>query len=70
MKTKRKREQKWVDAVTPQVTDAVTAHAINGALDCERARRLAEDLAVPYPVIGAAADEVHVRIKNCGLGCF
>jgi hypothetical protein len=43
---------------------------IDGRLPCAAARRLAEEFGLPYKDIGAAADELGIKIKDCQLGCF
>lgn len=44
--------------------------AADGKLSCAVARKIAEDLEVPYREVGDAANELGIRIKNCQLGCF
>ena len=44
--------------------------AVDRKLPCAAAREIAEDLGIPYTEVGAAADELGVKIKNCQLGCF
>jgi len=44
--------------------------AVDRKLPCAAARKLAEDLGVSYSEVGAAADELGIKIKNCQLGCF
>jgi len=44
--------------------------AVDSKLHCAEARKIAEDLGIPYAEVGAAADELGVKIKNCQLGCF
>ncbi len=44
--------------------------AADGKLPCAAARKIAEDLNLPYKEVGDAADELGIRIKNCQLGCF
>jgi molybdopterin-guanine dinucleotide biosynthesis protein len=44
--------------------------AIGGKLPCPVARRIAEELSVPYKEIGEAADELDIKIADCELGCF
>lgn len=43
---------------------------IGGKLPCPVARRIAEELSVPYKEIGEAADELDIKIADCELGCF
>ncbi|MBZ0156747.1 MAG: hypothetical protein K8I29_11145 [Alphaproteobacteria bacterium] len=44
--------------------------AAGGTLSCARARKIAEELGVPYREVGKAADMLRIKIKNCELGCF
>ena len=44
--------------------------AVDRKLPCAAAREIAEDLGIPYTEVGAAADALGVKIKNCQLGCF
>lgn len=48
----------------------IEQQAKEGRLTCEQARTLAERLEVPYREVGAACDELNVKIKACQLGCF
>jgi len=44
--------------------------AVEGKLSCAVARKIAEDLDIPYKEVGDAANALGIRIKNCQLGCF
>ncbi len=44
--------------------------AVDRKLPCAVARKIAEDFDIPYSEVGAAADELGIKIKNCQLGCF
>ncbi|MDA8084524.1 MAG: hypothetical protein M0024_12775 [Nitrospiraceae bacterium] len=48
----------------------IKKHAENGKITCAVARKIAEDLGVPYKEVGRAADKAGIRIKDCQLGCF
>lgn len=48
----------------------VLEKAINGKLPCPAARRIAEEMAVPYKEVGDAADQLKIKIADCELGCF
>ena len=43
---------------------------VEGKLPCAVARKIAEDLKIPYKEVGDAANDLGIRIKNCELGCF
>lgn len=53
-----------------KLTQEIMKKAIDKKLPCAAARKIAEDLGIPYSEVGAAADELGVKIKNCQLGCF
>jgi len=44
--------------------------AVDRKLPCAAARKIAEDFGIPYSEVGAAADELGIKIKDCQLGCF
>jgi len=44
--------------------------AVDRKLPCADARKIAEDLGIPYSEVGVAADDLGVKIKNCQPGCF
>ena len=56
--------------LTGQILNAVQEQSRDGRITCVAARKLAEELKVPYKVIGKAADELKIKIKSCELGCF
>ena len=63
-------DPRWAEQVTPELTAAVEAKAVDGKVTCPVLRKLAEDSGVPYKVAGAAADLAGIRVHNCDLGCF
>ncbi len=63
-------DPKWAGQVTPELTAAVEAKAVDGRITCPVLRKLAEDHGVPNKVAGAAADLAGIRVHNCDLGCF
>lgn len=44
--------------------------AVDGRISCAVAQKLAEALGVSYREVGAAADELGIKIRDCQLGCF
>lgn len=48
----------------------IPKHLVDGKITCAAARKIAEDLGVPYKEVGQAANELGIRIKDCQLGCF
>ena len=53
-----------------ELKEELLKNARDGRLSCAVARRLAEQFGLPYKDIGAAADELGIKIKDCQLGCF
>ncbi len=68
--TPKMEDPRFAAQVTPELTEAVKAKAIDGRITCPVLRKLAEETGVPYRVAGAAADAAGVKVKNCDLGCF
>lgn len=44
--------------------------AAEKTISCPVLRKIAEELGVSYKKAGDAANELHIKIKNCDLGCF
>jgi len=42
----------------------------DGKITCAEARKIAEELNVPYIEVGRAANELKIKIRKCELGCF
>ncbi len=53
-----------------ELKEEVLRRAVDGRLSCAVARKIAEGLSLPYKEVGAAANELGIKIKNCELGCF
>lgn len=58
------------DEPGPEVLEAVRAAAADRSITCTSARKLAGDLSVSPQMVGRAADQLNIKIKNCELGCF
>ena len=52
------------------ISESLKAKAVDGRISCSLARKIAEELGVPYKEVGDAANELKIKIKNCELGCF
>ena len=59
-----------MDKIPENVLEAVKKAAPEGRLSCAEAHSLAKVLEVDFIIIGQAADELKIKIKNCQLGCF
>ncbi len=53
-----------------EIRRLLTERSIDARLACTAARKIAEELKVPYSEVGRAANELKIKIKNCELGCF
>ncbi|MCX8034104.1 MAG: molybdopterin-guanine dinucleotide biosynthesis protein MobB [Thermodesulfovibrio sp.] len=42
----------------------------DGKITCSEARKIAEELKVPYIEVGKMANELKIKIRKCELGCF
>jgi hypothetical protein len=54
----------------PRVREAVLNAAPDGRIACSAARELADSLGVDPGVIGAACNQLRIKINSCALGCF
>ena len=53
-----------------KIKDEIKKKATCGIIPCRVARKIAENLSVPYKDVGKIADEMHIKITRCELGCF
>ena len=53
-----------------KLREEIMKQTVDGKLPCAVARKIAEDLGIPYSDVGVVADELGIKIKNCQLGCF
>lgn len=56
--------------IDEKILQAVKEAGIDGKLSCGQAWALAEKLQVPRKIVGEAADQLKIKIKECQLGCF
>ncbi len=63
--------QRMDDILTEKkIAALLTERAENGRITCTAARAVAEELGVAYALVGAAANALKIKIKQCELGCF
>lgn len=53
-----------------QIIARLEEAAKDGRISCAAARKIAEDMQVPYRIVGSLCDELKLKIKACELGCF
>jgi len=58
------------ERILDRIKHLLKVKAVDGKLTCSAARKIAEELIVPFGEVGKAADELNIKIKNCELGCF
>jgi len=56
--------------IADQIREQLLSRSTDSRIDCASARKLAEELGVPYQEVGDVADALGIRIQNCELGCF
>ena len=59
-----------MDKIPDKVLEAVKDAAPEGRISCAAAHDLAKRLDVELLMVGKAADELKIKLKNCQLGCF
>ena len=52
------------------IRQALTEASVNGRITCREALDIARRLEAPASAIGAAADELGIKVVGCQLGCF
>ncbi len=62
--------QNKIYEVEPRIKEALLKAAPEGRITCPAARELADTLGVSPAVIGAACNQLKIKIKECALGCF
>jgi LAO/AO transport system kinase len=53
-----------------EIENILKTRSAEGKITCSDARKIAEELGVPYKEVGKTANELKIKIKNCELGCF
>ncbi|MBA4349475.1 MAG: hypothetical protein C0415_05745 [Thermodesulfovibrio sp.] len=53
-----------------KIEQLLTERSVDSRIPCSTARKIAEELGIPYKEVGKAANELKIKIKNCELGCF
>ncbi|MDO9585537.1 MAG: hypothetical protein Q7I93_03520 [Syntrophales bacterium] len=66
----QKRIVSPAQSIAPELEQAIRERLVNGALPCDAAWEIAENLALPKMKIASACEAMKVRIKPCQLGAF
>ncbi|MGI6683953.1 MAG: hypothetical protein ACOX47_00305 [Bacillota bacterium] len=59
-----------LEKMSEEVLKAVKEAAEDGKLTCAKAHFLGKQLNVSLLVIGEAANQLGIKLKDCQLGCF
>jgi LAO/AO transport system kinase len=58
-------------AVSPEeLFQKVREREEDGKITCSEARKVAEELGIPYQEVGKVCNELKIKIVACELGCF
>ncbi len=55
---------------TEELIQKVREREKDGKITCSEARKVAEELGVPYEEVGEVCNELRIKIVACELGCF
>ena len=58
------------DNINETIKKSLLDTATDMRISCADARKIAEDAEVDYSIVGAACDELKIKINSCALGCF
>lgn len=53
-----------------KIKEAIRRKAVDNRLPCPVARAIADELSVSFREVGETADDLHIKITDCELGCF
>lgn len=53
-----------------KVKEILKQKSTESSITCSDARKIAEDLGIDYIEVGKIANNLKIKIKDCGLGCF
>ncbi|HET6516049.1 MAG TPA: hypothetical protein VFG09_12875 [Thermodesulfovibrionales bacterium] len=53
-----------------KIRSSLKEKSVAGKISCHAARKIAEELDVPYPEVGRTADDLGIKVTACELGCF
>lgn len=65
-----KRFTGCVATIPSELRDAIASSASADTVPCVEAWGIADDLGIPRLLVGAAANEMGIRVAGCQLGCF
>jgi LAO/AO transport system kinase len=53
-----------------RIEELLRERSVGATIACQAARRIAEELNVPYSEVGRVANDLKIKIRECELGCF
>lgn len=61
---------KFTDKNKKKIVDLLIERSIDRRISCADARKIAEEIGMPYSEVGRLANDLQIKIGNCELGCF
>jgi len=58
------------DEIRTRIETGLRDKSADGIITCAQALGLAKKLGVAPAAVGAAADDLRIKIRDCQLGCF
>lgn len=58
------------DEIRARIETGLHERSEDGNVTCAQALALAKEVEVPPAAVGAAADDLGLKIRDCQLGCF
>lgn len=59
-----------MEKIPEKLLEALKKAAPEGKITCAQAHQIGRELEVSLIVVGTAANELGIKIKDCQLGCF
>lgn len=59
-----------MEKIPEKVLEALKKAAPEGKITCAKAHQISRELEVSLLMVGTAANELGIKIKDCQLGCF
>lgn len=56
--------------MNPELEEELKNNSQDNGISCTAAMKIADKLSITYKEVGAVANELGIKIKNCQFGCF
>ncbi len=58
------------DIQKEELAELIKQKSRDNMISCAQARALAEELNLPYQIVGDMANDLKIKVRYCQLGCF